>query len=402
MTVSDEQCRRTVPSRLYANGLSLSDFEELTSQTINAKIYPLATAVISNVPVYDLSSFDITDLHVTSALQDEWHHIILSGPGVLVLRSMFPDPYLLDSASRAFVRIINREKSQSRGDHFAKGGQNHRIWNSFGKHAAVDPASFVEYYSNPWLALICDAWLGPAYRVTAQVNIVKPGGAAQIAHRDYHLGFQTAESCARFPIAMQIASQLLTLQGAIAHTDMPVESGPTRLLPFSQKFEEGFLAYRRPEFTDYFLEHFISLPLQKGDGIFFNSALFHAAGCNKTSSLERSANLLQISSAFGKPMESIDSIAVIDRTWDAISEKVRHGGLTKEVRAFVAAVADGYPFPTNLDNRPPGPDGMAPESEQELLLRSLEENWSKKKVLHSLSQMRDDSLGRINIQCNAS
>ncbi|KAK9427703.1 hypothetical protein V1505DRAFT_379285 [Lipomyces doorenjongii] len=401
MTFSAEQCRGTVPSRLYTTGIALSDFEELTSQTVNAKLYPLATDVISNVPVYNLSSFDITDLHVASALQDEWHHIILSGPGVLVLRSMFPDPNLLDSANRAFARIISQEKSQSRGDHFAKGGQNHRIWNSFGKHAAVDPVSFVEYYSNPWLALICDTWLGPGYRVTAQVNIVKPGGEAQIAHRDYHLGFQTAESCARFPIAMQIASQLLTLQGAIAHTDMPVESGPTRLLPFSQKFEEGFLAYRRPEFTDYFLEHFISLPLQKGDGIFFNPALFHAAGCNETSTLERSANLLQISCAFGKPMESIDSMAVIERTWDAISQKARRGALDKEVRAFVAAVADGYPFPTNLDNRPPGPDGMAPESEQGLLLRALEENWSKKKLLDSLLQMREDSLCRIDIQYNA-
>jgi ectoine hydroxylase-related dioxygenase (phytanoyl-CoA dioxygenase family) len=71
---------------------------------------------------------------------------------------------------------------------------------------------------------MCEAWLGPAYRITSQVNVVKPGGAAQVSHRDYHLGFQTAEVCEKFPIATQIASQFLTLQGAVAHSNMPVES----------------------------------------------------------------------------------------------------------------------------------------------------------------------------------
>ena len=39
----------------------------------------------------------------------------------------------------------------------------------------------------------CEAWLGPNYQMTAQVNLVHPGGDFQQAHRDYHLGFQTAE-----------------------------------------------------------------------------------------------------------------------------------------------------------------------------------------------------------------
>jgi hypothetical protein len=51
-----------------------------------------------------------------------------------------------------------------------------------------------------------------------------------------------------------LASRFLTLQGAVAHSDMPIESGPTRLLPFSQKFEKGYMAYRIPEFQNYFLE----------------------------------------------------------------------------------------------------------------------------------------------------
>jgi len=46
-------------------------------------------------------------------------------------------------------------------------------------------------------------------------------------------------------------------------------------------------------------------------------------------------------------------------------------GESVEVRALIAAVAEGYPFPTNLDQRPPAPGGMAPESEQQLLVRAL-------------------------------
>ena len=47
-------------------------------------------------------------------------------------------------------------------------------------------------------------------------------------------------------------SALLTLQGAVAHTDMPVESGPTKLLPFSQRYPQGYVAWRRADFRAYF------------------------------------------------------------------------------------------------------------------------------------------------------
>ena len=55
---------------------------------------------------------------------------------------------------------------------------------------------FADYYSNDILALISEAWLGPNYQVTSQVNVVNPGGAAQTAHRDYHLGFMSAAQAA--------------------------------------------------------------------------------------------------------------------------------------------------------------------------------------------------------------
>ena len=51
------------------------------------------------------------------------------------------------------------------------------------------PQVFAEYYANDALAIVCQAWLGPRYQVTSQVNVVNPGGTQQVPHRDYHLGF---------------------------------------------------------------------------------------------------------------------------------------------------------------------------------------------------------------------
>lgn len=371
---------------------SLSDFKRLITES-SPLYYPLSSKTTSNIPVYELPEYSSLDSEQLSALQDEWYHILLSGPGVFVTKSMFKDTSLLDRVNDVYSRIIAEEETSSgrKGDHFAGPGANDRIWNSFSKHCLQDTASFLEYYSNPWLPLISSAWLGPQHRLTAQVNIVRPGAAAQISHRDYHVGFQDNESCAKFPKALQVASQFLTLQGAVAHSDMPVESGPTRLLPFSQKFEEGYMAYRIPEFQQYFLERYVSVALEKGDGLFFNPALFHAAGQNDSTDIQRSANLLQISSAFGKPMEMIDTHPLINLTWHGLAEMFKKEGLSDKVKAFVGNVAEGYPFPTNLDRRLPETAGMAPSSEQDLLIKGLKGSWTKDYLLGELQKMRYDA-----------
>lgn len=393
----------TTTSRLFPRDQppSLEEFKRLCSRTASAETYPLASSIQKNIPIYEMSRFDASDDDTAARLQDEWYHILYAGPGVLVLKGLYGvEQYgpVLDAANATFQRVIEHERQQrtkQKGDHFAQKGANDRIWNSFSKHALTDPASFVEYYSNPWLARMCEAWLGPAYRITAQVNVVKPGGAPQNSHRDYHLGFQEAERCAQYPRSIQVASQLLTLQGAVAHSDMPMESGPTRVLPFSQLYEPGFIAWRRPEFQQFFQEKYVALPLETGDAIFFNPALFHAAGANRTTDLHRTANLLQISSAFGKTMEAIDTIPLVERCWDLLKTKYEQedgGRFSARVMSFIQAVAEGYPFPTNLDNRPPAPSGMAPESEQELMVRGLREGWTRERIVQELRQMRLDSV----------
>ncbi|SPO41444.1 related to protein involved in biosynthesis of mitomycin antibiotics/polyketide fumonisin [Pseudozyma flocculosa] len=306
---------------------------------------------------------------------DEWHHVLGRGPGAVVITDLVPTS-AVDEAGGAFARIAQSERaarSGGGGDHFASSGANVRIWNSFEKLAMDSPSTFVRYHSSTLLDLVCEAWLGPRYQMTAQLNNVMPGGAGQKPHRDYHLGFQSQSQAQRFPAAAHIASQHLTLQGAVAQSDMPLETGPTLLLPGSQLLKSGYIDFHEAQARD----SFVQLELRKGDGLFFNPALIHAAGTNRTADVVRSANLLQISSAFGRPMEHVDrtgiTLAVFTRlrALYAGQQPTHPSGL----RALVRAVARGYAFPTNLDLDRPSPDGGMPTTEQDLLWQALGEGW---------------------------
>ena len=285
-----------------------------------------------------------------------------------------PTPTPIDAATEVYQAIIADEKAGGGGaDHFAKAGANDRVWNSLGKLCVRDPETFARYFGNDAIAAVCEAWLGPVYQMTAQVNLVRPGGKAQTAHRDYHLGFQTEDVAIRFPAHAHDLSAVMTLQGAVAHCDMPVDSGPTKLLPFSQLFRPGYLAYRHADFAALFEERCIQLPLAKGDALFFNPALFHAGGENRTADVQRMANLLQVGSAMGRTLEAVDRTAMCRLLYPAI-QRLRAAGQLDAVQtaAAIAACAEGYSFPTNLDTDPPL-GGLAPETQAAIFARALRE-----------------------------
>ncbi|MFJ4132554.1 phytanoyl-CoA dioxygenase family protein [Pseudomonas cyclaminis] len=363
-----------------AEAVRLEDFQRLCSQQAHAKDYPLCAEIVGNVPIYRAHTLRNSDRR---AVMDELHRLFRDGPGVMVVRQAYEDLDVVDRHSQVFEAIFATEAAQGvAADHFAKAGSNGRIWNSLQKAALESPQSFVEYYANPLLGLIAEAWLGPSYQVTAQVNVVHPGGQAQQPHRDYHLGFQTNDMVERFPLPLHVLSQYLTLQGAVAHTDMPLESGPTQLLPFSQQYALGYLAWRRADFIDYFQQHAVQLPLNKGDLLFFNPALFHAAGTNRTTDRHRMANLLQISSAFGKPMEALDRDRMMLAVYPALLANP-----TLDAQAVIACTADGYSFPTNLDTDPPL-RGLAPQTGQQLMQQALNERWPYSDFAAAVAQMR--------------
>ncbi|MGK9462677.1 phytanoyl-CoA dioxygenase family protein [Streptomyces sp. G6] len=359
-------------SHLSERDCDLGAFRALVEQPTDPAAYPRAAAVERNVPVYDAGG--LRDDPDTAA---ELVHALADGPGIVVLEGAFPNPAVVDRATAVFDALIDGQRASgaTAGDHFAAPGANDRVWNALEKAALHDPEAFADYYANDALALVSRAWLGPGYQVTSQINVVNPGGAAQSAHRDYHLGFLSAEAAAAYPAHVHRLSPVLTLQGAVAHRDMPVESGPTMYLPHSQKYEPGYLAWRLPGFRAYFEAHHVQLPLAKGDAVFFNPALFHAAGTNRSSGIRRMANLLQVSSAFGRAMETVDREAVANAVFPVLLKRKAEGAGERWLANVVAASAEGYPFPTDLDNDPPV-DGLAPPSQADVVRRALREEWA--------------------------
>jgi ectoine hydroxylase-related dioxygenase (phytanoyl-CoA dioxygenase family) len=346
----------------------LDDFRAQVLRDTDPADYPLAGDVRSNVLVYSADAVATSDRR---ALQSELIRALADGPGVVVFEDAF-SPDVVDRANEAFFDIIaaQRAAGTAAGDHFGKPGANDRIWNAAQKLALHAPQVFAEYYANDALALVCQAWLGPRYQVTSQVNVVNPGGTQQVPHRDYHLGFVVADQLAEYPAHLHRTSPALTLQGAVAHCDMPVESGPTMLLPHSQRFAGGYIAFNRSEFVDFFAEHHVQLPLRKGDAVFFNPALYHGAGANISADIRRIANLLQISSPFGRAMEALDRTTMVRAVYPSLQAMKAAGRLQQELVNAVVATAEGYAFPTNLDSDQPI-GSLGPPSQVDTVLAAL-------------------------------
>ncbi len=367
--------------RVYfeANDYDLQAFAEITSRQLKPEDVPLAAEISKNVPIYDIQALrsSLADPSLRQALKGEWAHVLGQSSGVLVLRGAYEDTATIDAASKVFDAIIQKERGREGGaDHFAATGANDRIWNSLQKLCEEAPETFAVYFGNDAIAAACEAWLGVGYQMNTQVNLVRPGGQAQAVHRDYHLGFQTGEAAQCFPAHVHDLSGTLILQGAVAHCDMPVESGPTKLLPFSQLFRPGYLTYRHPDFVAYFEEYCIQLPLAKGDAVFFNPALYHGAGENCSADIHRMANLMQVSSPFGRAMEAADRDGMCRKLYPVVQGLLASGGLDEVSKhAAIASCAEGYSFPTNLDKDPPV-GGLAPETQAALFERALSEEMT--------------------------
>jgi ectoine hydroxylase-related dioxygenase (phytanoyl-CoA dioxygenase family) len=364
---------------LSAESCDLEDFKREINRKTDPEDYPFATMIEHSVPIYDAATIRkaSADGEGRKAVMAEWAEVLLTGPGIVVFKNATTDMAALDMMSEHFDAIIadQHANSTSAGDHFAKPGANDRIWNALEKIALRDPSCFAHYYANDMIAMISEAWLGTGYQITSQVNVVNPGGEAQSVHRDYHMGFQTAAEITKFPAHAHALSPALTLQGAVAHVDMPLETGPTLYLPFSQTFAPGYFAWRKPEFKDFFNANYVQLPLNKGDMAFFNPALFHAAGYNKTSNVRRMGNLLQVSSAYGRAMEAMDRTLMSAALYPVLYKMKKTGALDAGgISNAIAACAEGYSFPTNLDRDPPI-GGLAPETQAAMMRRALDEGW---------------------------
>ena len=371
---------------LRAADCSIEDFITTVEVETDASAYPFADRVEQGAVVYSCASLralrpDTLAVDVAAEIAD----VLLDGPGIAILTGAF-EPNVIDRASAVFQEIIDDEKrvGTASGDHFAKPGANDRVWNALEKMALRAPDTFADYYANDVVDLVANAWLGPAYQLTSQVNVVNPGGQSQEPHRDYHLGFMEIEMAERFPAQVHRLSPVMTLQGAIAHCDMPTETGPTMYLPHSHKYEAGYVAWRLPDFKEYFAQHHVQLPLSKGDAVFFNPAMFHGAGTNHTPDVRRMANLLQVGSALGRTLERVDRRLMVNALYPTLTERLADGTDRAAINRVVAASAEGYAFPCDLDVDQPV-NGLTPPSDADIVQLALDERWAPDRLAARLS-----------------
>ncbi len=367
----------TATGWLSPDDCRLDDLIALVESPTTAEDHPTAERIEQNIPIYGRRAYWRAGTpEGRREVQAELARALLEGPGIVVFKGAYRDPAVIDRATDAFTELLEQQKATgvTVGDHFAAPGANDRLWGALEKLALGHPEVFADYYANDVIDLVSVAWLGPNYQVVSDLNVVNPGGAAQTGHRDYHLGFMSLDAAARYPAQVHRLSPLMTLQGAIAHCDMPVRTGPTMYLPHSQKYLPGYLATGLPEFQEYFRRHRVQLPLEKGDAAFFNPALFHAAGTNRTADVRRMANLLQVSSAFGRALGSVNRPAVCAALYPTLLARRQAGISSRSLANIVAAAAEGYAFPTNLDRDPPV-GGLSPRTQAELLAQALAESW---------------------------
>ena len=390
LTTLSKRSQTRAPAYYSLGDCRVDDFAAVVEQPVDLDDFPLVDRIDQGVVIYDTNSLRslLDEATGRREVQAEFVRVLDEGPGVLVLSGAFDEDNVLDAATDVFRGIIEAEKlsGTAAGDHFAAPGANDRVWNALEKFAVADPDAFIRYYANDMLALISEAWLGPRYQVTSQLNQVNPGGKAQSPHRDFHLGFQTMESAQGFPRHIHRMSAMLTLQGAVAHVDMPMETGPTFLIPNSQKYGPGYIASHLPEFQQYSNDRTVQVPLGRGDAIFFNPALFHGAGENVSDDVRRLGNLLQISSAFGRAMESIDRARMIRAIYPSLLKWKASGASEVDLRNAIAASAEGYAFPSDLDSHPPS-GNEPPPAQADLVTMALSEEWPPNRLANSLASL---------------
>lgn len=375
------------PNWFSSADCDLTKFRALIEQGTDVRDYPHADYVDQGVLVYG-EKCDVTALAGTGRadVQAELAKALGAGPGVVVFKRAFTAD-VVDRASAVYFDLIDRQKSSAvtTGDHFGTPGSNDRLWSAIEKFALEDPEAFCDYFSNDVVALVSTAWLGPNYQIVSEPNLVNPGSKPQVGHRDYHLGLMDIDYASRFPAHVHRFSSALTLQAAVAHVDMPIETGPTMYLPHSQKFDPGYLAVNLPDFQQWFVEKRSQLPLDKGDVVFFNPAVMHGAGANVTADVKRMANLLQISSAFGRAAATVDTEHILSAIYPALRARREAGADEMYVENVLTAAAEGYPFPTNLDRDKPI-DSLFPESQLDFARRALDDDWSRDRLVTALAE----------------
>ena len=244
-------------------------------------------------------------------VQAELARALMDGPGIVVFDRAFPDPDVVDRALGRVRGADRRAEGRGRGRRrplrrarAATTGCGAR-WRSSPSPTPRPSSTTTPTTSSRSSRCLAGPRL-PGHQ-PGQRGQPRRRGADRPPRLPPRLHVRGASP--RLPGARAPLSPALTLQGAVAHCDMPVETGPTMYLPHSQKYALATWPADRPSSRSTSTSTTCSSRCAKGDAAFFNPALFHGAGTNRTTDVRRMANLLQVSSAFGRAMETVDRAA---------------------------------------------------------------------------------------------
>jgi ectoine hydroxylase-related dioxygenase (phytanoyl-CoA dioxygenase family) len=111
--------------------------------------------------------------------------------------------------------------------------------------------------------------------------------------------------------------------------------------------------------------------------------LFHGAGTNVSTDVQLMANLLQVSSAFGRAMETVDRIKITKVIYPVLRARRDANVPQTMLSNALACAAEGYPFPTNLD-LDDNVDGLTPLSQAALVEQALAQDWTVDRLQQAL------------------
>ena len=107
-----------------------------------------------------------------------------------------------------------------------------------------------------------------------------------------------------------------------------------------------------------------------------------------SSQVRRIANLLQISSPFGRAMEAMDRTAMVQAVYPALRAMQAAGREYRDLENAVVATAEGYAFPTNLDSDQPI-GSLAPASQVDTVLDALRRNLTEQELDIALREQNE-------------
>ncbi len=271
-------------------------------ETTSIDEYPWATQLVDEVLFYSAAALAPTmaDAAGRRVLEEEIARALSIGPGVVVFTDSFDDVDLIDVVSAEFDDLIEESRSLVNS---TERPHSDRVPHALDRLVERNPTASAQYYANDVVALAAHAWLGPGYQMSSLVNVVNPGAPASQLHPSDELALLPAEVAETFPVHSRRLSSELSLRGVVAHTDMPVESGPPTVLPHSHKVPDGHVVWRQPDFEAFASSRAAQIALFKGDIMFVNPAVLHGAGANTTRTVRRMANVLTITSALGRPID---------------------------------------------------------------------------------------------------